>query len=115
MGIKLSKSHQHFFITELKHYRAPILSYGITDNIFVLTFYYKYNLELFDNFSAFSQFGFNTYSNRESKYFFSNALDLGIEYQISKINLFVRNGFNLNVFSGVYLPTFLFTGVVINI
>jgi len=115
MGIKLSKTIEHFFITELKHYRSPIHSYGISYNIFVLTFYYKYKFELFDNFSAFSQFGFNIYSNKEQKYFFSNALDLGIEYQISNVNLLVKNGFNLNIFSGAYLPSFLFTGVIINI
>lgn len=115
MGIKLSKTIEHYFITELKYYRAPIHSDGMSHSIFVLTFYYKYKFELFDNFSPFSQFGFNIYSNKEQKYFFSNALDLGIEYQISNVNLFVRNGFNFNVFSGAYLPSFLFTGVIINI
>lgn len=115
IGIKITKNNHHFLITELKQYKSPIHSYDVSYNIFVLTFYYKFKFEMFDNFSAFSQFGYNIYSNKEKKYFFSTAWGLGIEYQISSVNLFVKNSFNFNVFSGAYLPSFLFTGVIFNI
>lgn len=115
IGIKLSTAEKHFFITELKYFRSPIYSYGVHHDVFIITLLYKYRLEILKNIAAASQIGYNIYTNKEKNYFFSNALDIGIEYQIGNVNIFLKNNLNINIFTGAYLPSFLFAGIIFSI
>lgn len=115
IGIPLSNRDIHFFISELKYYRTPIHSYGKQYNLYLITLLYRYKVKLGSPLSISPQIGFNFYSNIDKDYFFSNAIDLNVEYNIDRIIIFLKNGININLFSGARLPYFILSGINIKL